>query len=67
MRKGGRLCKAKSPSLWEFCTRMIREGRLAAVPGVCFGAEGYIRLSYCYSDEELKAGLDNMEAFLKGL
>ena len=52
---------------WEFCTRMIREGRLAAVPGVCFGAEGYIRLSYCYSDEELKAGLDNMEAFLKGL
>ena len=52
---------------WEFCTRMIREGRLAAVPGVCFGAEGYIRLSYCYSDGELKAGLDNMEAFLKGL
>ena len=46
---------------------MIREGRLAAVPGVCFGVEGYIRLSYCYSDEELKAGLDNMEAFLKGL
>ena len=46
---------------------MIREGRLAAVPGVCFGAEGYIRLSYCYSDGELKAGLDNMEAFLKGL
>ena len=49
---------------WEFCTRMIREGRLAAVPGVCFGAEGYIRLSYCYGDEELKAGLDNMEDFL---
>ena len=52
---------------WEFCTRMIREGHLAAVPGVCFGAEGYLRLSYCYSDEELKAGLDNMEAFLKTL
>ena len=51
----------------EFCTRMIKEGRVAAVPGSCFGAEGYIRLSYCYSDEELKKGLDRMEAFLKTL
>ena len=52
---------------WEFCTRMISQGHLAAVPGVCFGTEGYIRLSYCYSDAELKTGLDNMEAFLKTL
>lgn len=50
-----------------FCTRMIREGKVAAVPGACFGAEGYIRLSYCYSDEELKKGLDRMETFLKKL
>ena len=50
-----------------FCTRMIREGKVAAVPGACFGAEGFIRLSYCYSDEELKKGLDRMEAFLKTL
>ena len=51
----------------EFCTRMIREGKVAAVPGSCFGAEGHIRLSYCYCDEELKKGLDRMEAFLKTL
>ena len=51
----------------DFCTRMIREGKVAAVPGSCFGAEGYIRLSYCYSDEELKKGLDRMEAFLQTL
>jgi len=51
----------------EFCTRMIREGKVAAVPGSCFGAEGYIRLSYCYSDEELKKGLDRMEAFIQTL
>ena len=50
-----------------FCTRMIQEGKVAAVPGACFGAEGYIRLSYCYSDEELKKGLDRMETFLKPL
>ena len=48
----------------QFCTRMIREGKVAAVPGGCFGADDYIRLSYCYSMEELKTGLDRMEAFL---
>ena len=51
----------------EFCPRMIREGKVAAVPGSCFGAEGYIRLSYCYSDEELQKGLDRMERFVKNL
>ena len=51
----------------EFCIRMIKEGGVAAVPGSCFGAEGYIRLSYCYSDEELKTGLDRMAAFIQGL
>ena len=50
-----------------FCTRMIQEGKVAAVPGSCFGAEGYIRLSYCYSDAELKKGLDRMEAFIQTL
>ncbi len=50
-----------------FCTRMIREGKVAAVPGSCFGAEGYLRLSYCYSDSELKKGLDRMEAFIQTL
>ena len=51
----------------EFCTRMIREGKVAAVPGSCFGAEGYIRLSYCYADEELQKGLDRMEQFIRTL
>ena len=51
----------------EFCMRMIREGKLAAVPGSCFGTEGYIRLSYCYSDEELQEGLNKLEAFINSL
>lgn len=49
----------------EFCTRLIKEGKLAAVPGSCFGVEGYLRLSYCYADEELRKGLDRLEAFIK--
>ena len=50
-----------------FCTRLIEEGGLAAVPGSCFGGEGHIRLSYCYSDAELRESLDRLEAFIKTL
>ena len=51
----------------EFCIRLIEEGGLAAVPGSCFGGEGHIRLSYCYSDEELKESLDRLEKFIRSL
>ncbi len=51
----------------EFCTRLIREAGLAAVPGSCFGAEGYIRLSYCNSEDELEEGLNRLEAFIQRL
>ena len=51
----------------EFCTRMIQQGKLAAVPGTCFGTEGHIRLSYCYSQPQLEQGMDKLEAFLKTL
>lgn len=51
----------------EFCTRMIREGGVAAVPGICFGCEGRIRISCCYCDEELENGLDRMEQFIHTL
>ncbi len=50
----------------EFCTRMIQEARVAAVPGSCFGCEGHIRLSYACRDEDLARGLKRMEAFIKG-
>ena len=48
----------------QFCLRMIREAKLAAVPGSCFGTEGHIRLSYCYSEQQLKEGLDRLKAFI---
>ena len=50
-----------------FCEKMLREGLVGLLPGVYFGTEGYLRLSYCYSDEELTEGLDRMEAFLHTL
>ena len=51
----------------EFCMRMIRESKLAAVPGACFGTDGHIRLSYCYSQPELEEGLNRLEAFVESL
>ncbi len=51
----------------EFCTRMIREAKVAAVPGSCFGCEGYIRISYCCADRDLETGLDRLEGFIQTL
>lgn len=50
-----------------FCKRMVREGKLACTPGSCFGAEGFMRISYCYSDGVLKEGMDRLERFLQTL
>lgn len=50
-----------------FCEKMLREGLVGVIPGIHFGTEGYMRLSYCYSDEDLKEGLDRIEKFIKTL
>jgi aminotransferase len=50
-----------------FCTRLIREAGVAAVPGSCFGTEGFIRLSCACGDEELAEGMNRLEKFVKSL
>ena len=51
----------------EFCTRLITEGKVATVPGSCFGTPGHIRISYCCSDAALAEGMDRLEKFLQTL
>lgn len=50
----------------EFCERLLYEEKVACVPGNAFGiaGEGYIRISYCYSIDELKNALDRIEKFI---
>ena len=50
----------------EFATRLLEEENLAVVPGTAFGAcgEGFIRISYAYSLEELKVALGRIEDFV---
>ena len=51
----------------ELCKRLIREAGVALTPGSCFGAEGFVRISYCCSEETLTEGLDRLERFIKKL
>ena len=51
----------------QFCTRAIEEAGVGLVPGSCFGSEGYVRLSYCVSDEDLDEGLRRLDRFVMGL
>ena len=49
----------------EFCTKLLREQRLAVIPGNAFGqsGEGHIRISYAYSKENLTEALRRLGAF----
>lgn len=53
----------------EFCEKLLFEEKVALVPGDAFGSmgEGYFRISYCYSDEELKNAFDILEKFIEKL
>lgn len=53
----------------EFATRLLREEKVAVVPGTAFGdcGEGYLRISYAYSLKNLKEALGRMDRFVKKL
>lgn len=51
----------------EFADRLLHEEKVAVVPGTAFGAsgEGFLRISYAYSIEDLKEALARLQAFLE--
>lgn len=51
----------------EFCARLLDEERVAAVPGIAFGADAYIRLSYATNLASIEKGLERMERFVRRL
>lgn len=50
-----------------FCDRLLEEAKVAAVPGLAFGADDYIRLSYATSLANIEKGLDRLEDFMAQL
>ena len=53
----------------EFATRFLEEEKVAVVPGTAFGdsGEGFLRISYAYSLENLKVAIGRLERFVKKL
>ncbi len=50
----------------EFCADVLDKAQVAMVPSEGFGIDGYVRLSYATSMENIKTGLDRLEKYLKG-
>ncbi len=61
--------RATGLSSQEFCERLLREQRVAVVPGDAFGqsGEGHVRISYSYSVDHLIEALRRIEIFVEGL
>jgi aminotransferase len=53
----------------EFATALLQSKKVAVVPGTAFGAsgEGFVRISYAYSLEDLKLALGRVEEFITEL
>ena len=51
----------------EFCSKLLQEEKVAAVPGIAFGADDYIRISYATSMANVEKGLQRIEQFCKRL
>ena len=53
----------------EFATRFLEEEKVAVVPGTAFGdcGEGYLRISYAYSLENLKVAIGRLAHFITKL
>lgn len=53
----------------EFCEKLLEKQKLAVIPGSAFGSsgEGYVRISYAYSLDDIKAALKKIESFVKSV
>ena len=51
----------------DFCARLLEQEKVAAVPGIAFGADDYLRISYATSLANIEKGLDRLERFCKTL
>jgi aspartate aminotransferase len=51
----------------DFCAKLLEAQKVAAVPGIAFGADDYFRLSYATSMANLEKGLDRIDKFCRTL
>jgi aspartate aminotransferase len=51
----------------DFCARLLEQEKVAAVPGIAFGADDYLRISYATSLANIEKGLARMDRFVRSL
>ena len=51
----------------SFAEQLLKEKNVAVVPGIAFGADEYIRLSYATSEDNITKGLARIDSFCKEL
>ena len=51
----------------DFCARLLEQEKVAAVPGIAFGADDYIRISYATGMANIEKGMERIERFVRAL
>ena len=51
----------------DFCARLLEKEKVAAVPGIAFGADDYLRISYATGLANIEKGLDRLDRFVRSL
>ncbi len=51
----------------DFCARLLESEKVAAVPGIAFGADDYLRISYATGLANIEKGLDRLDRFVRSL
>ncbi|OPJ54670.1 pyridoxal phosphate-dependent aminotransferase [Alkalithermobacter paradoxus] len=51
----------------QFCESLLQEEKVAAVPGIAFGMDDYIRISYACSNDDIVEGIHRIDRFINNL
>jgi aspartate aminotransferase len=49
----------------EFCEALLEEQRVVAVPGIAFGSDGYMRISYATATDTIHKGMERLDKFVR--
>jgi aspartate aminotransferase len=49
----------------DFCEALLAEQKVVAVPGIAFGSDGYIRISYATATDTILKGMDRLDKFVR--
>jgi aspartate aminotransferase len=51
----------------DFCAKLLEQQKVAAIPGIAFGADDCVRLSYATDIKTIEKGMDRLDEFLHSL